>query len=845
MPSKKKQFASEDAPKDNTKNAASPAPEQGGRVVATDISSAMRSSYLDYAMSVIVSRALPDVRDGLKPVHRRILYAMDGLGLTPGAKFRKSALIVGDTLGKYHPHGDGAVYESMVKMAQDFSYRYPLVIGQGNFGSIDGDPPAAHRYTEAKMSKFSELLLKDIKKDTIDFIPNYDASQKEPTVLPAAFPALLANGTLGIAVGMATNIPPHNLTELIDATTHLIDNPEATTEDLLQFVKGPDFPTGGYVFGASDIKHAYASGRGGVVCRGHAEIVEGKAGQFQIVISSVPYRVNKADLMMKIADLARDKKVEGIKGLRDESAKDIRVVVDIKTGTQPQKVLNQIYKYTELESSFNYNMVALVDGVPQTLSLSSLLSEFVKHRKEVVTRRTQFDLRKAEERAHILEGLKKALDHIDEVIKVIKASKDTGAAHANLMKKFKFSDVQATAILEMRLQKLAGLERKAIEDELKEKKKLIEYLQGLLKSAKKLMGVVKDELEEVREAFGDERKTVVVKSGAKIMAPEDLVEEKMAMLVLTRGGYVKRTDPSEYKAQKRGGVGVVDMNTKEEDFVFSFLSASTHSDLLFFTDRGKVYSVKMYDIPEGRRATKGKAIVNFLQLEDGEEITSVLPMPKEMKEVDGLSLMMITKQGVAKRVAAESFKDVRRSGLIAISLAKGDELLSVLPVHDEDDVVVVTDGGKSIRFASSDVRVMGRSAAGVKAMTIGKGEVIVGSGVVNDEKSEELLVVGSEGYGKKTKLTEYKAQKRGGSGIKTAQVTKKTGNLIGARIVREDAEEIVAISKKGQVIRTAVSDIPSLGRQTQGVRIMKLRAGDCIASVVLLKSDVEENDGTV
>jgi DNA gyrase subunit A len=486
-----------------------------------------------------------------------------------------------------------------------------------------------------------------------------------------------------------------------------------------------------------------------------------------------------------------------------------------------------------------------VDGVPQTLSLSSLLSEFVKHRKEVVTRRTQFDLRKAEERAHILEGLKKALDHIDEVIKVIKASKDTGAAHANLMKKFKFSELQATAILEMRLQKLAGLERKAIEDELKEKRELITYLTGLLQSEKKLMGVVKDELEEVRDAFGDERKTKVIKSGAKIMSPEDLVEEKTAMLVLTRGGYVKRTDPSEYKAQKRGGVGVVDMNTKEEDFVFAFLSASTHSDLLFFTDRGKVYSVKMYDIPEGRRATKGKAIVNFLQLEDGEEITSVLPMPKEMKEAEGLSLMMITKQGVAKRVAAESFADVRRSGLIAISLAKGDELLSVLPVRDDNDVIVITDGGKSIRFAADDVRVMGRSAAGVKAMTLGKGEIIVGSGVVHDEKKEELLVVGSAGYGKKTKLTEYKAQKRGGSGIKTAQVTKKTGNLIGARVVREDAEEIVAISKKGQVIRTAVSDIPSLGRQTQGVRIMKLREGDCIASVVLLKSEVEENDGTV
>ncbi|MBC8465045.1 MAG: DNA gyrase subunit A [Parcubacteria group bacterium] len=843
MPAKKKQSASEDAPKDNEKDVQSEGSVPGGRVIATDISQAMRTSYLDYAMSVIVSRALPDVRDGLKPVHRRILYAMDGLGLTPSAKFRKSALIVGDVLGKYHPHGDVAVYDSMVKMAQEFSYRYPLVIGQGNFGSIDGDPPAAYRYTEAKMAKTAEILLRDIKRETVDFVPNYDGAHKEPTVLPAAFPALLANGTLGIAVGMATNIPPHNLTELLDATTHLIDNPEATTEDLLHFVKGPDFPTGGYVFGSSDIRHAYASGRGGVVCRGHAEIVEGKAGQFQIIISSIPYRVNKADLIMKIADLARDKKIEGIKGLRDESAKDIRVAIDLKTGAQPQKILNALYKHTELESSFNYNMVALVDGVPQTLSLTSMLSEFVKHRKEVVTRRTQYDLRKAEERAHILEGLKKALDHIDEVIKTIKASKDTPTAHGNLMKKFKFSDVQATAILEMRLQKLAGLERKAIEDELKEKKKLIEYLEGLLKSAKKLMGVVKDELEEVREAFGDERKTTVVKSGAKIMSPEDLVEDKTAMLVLTRGGYVKRTDPSEYKAQKRGGVGVVDINTKEEDFVFSFLSASTHSDLLFFTDRGKVYSVKMYEIPEGRRATKGKAIVNFLQLEDGEEITSVLPMPKEMKEAENLSLMMITKQGVAKRVAAESFADVRRSGLIAISLAKGDELLSVLPVHNDNDVVVVTDGGKSIRFHASDVRVMGRSAAGVKAMTIGKGEVIVGSGVVHDEKKEELLVVGESGYGKKTKLKEYKAQKRGGSGIKTAQVTKKTGNLISARIVREDAEEIVAISKKGQVIRTAVSDIPSLGRQTQGVRIMKLRAGDSIASVVLLKSEVEENTG--
>jgi len=814
-----------------------------GAVVPVDISHAMRTSYLDYAMSVIVSRALPDVRDGLKPVHRRILYSLEELGLSSSAKFRKSALIVGDVLGKYHPHGDTSVYDTMVKMAQDFSFRYPLVIGQGNFGSIDGDPPAAYRYTEAKMSKLAEALLKDLKKETVNYVPNYDGTRKEPTVLPAAFPNLLANGTLGIAVGMATNIPPHNLRELIDATTHLIDNPEATTEDLLQFVKGPDFPTGGYAFGTSDIKHAYATGRGGVVCRGHAEIVEGKAGQYQIIISSVPYRVNKAELIIRTVDLIHEKKIEGIKDIRDESASDIRVVIDLKSGAQPQKVLNAIYKHTELESTFNYNMVALVDGVPQTLALKTMLAEFVKHRKEVVTRRTEHELRKAQERAHILEGLKKALDHIDEVIKIIKASKDTPTAHANLMAKFKFSEIQATAILEMRLQKLAGLERKQIEDELEEKRKLIAYYEGLLKDVKKLMGVVKTELLDTREVFGDERKTTIVKSGAKIMAPEDLVEEKNAMLVLTKGGYVKRTDPSEYKAQKRGGVGVVDMNTKEEDFVTAFVSASTHSDILFFTDKGKVYQLKMYELPEGRRATKGKAIVNFLQLADGENVSSVLPMPKEMRDMEGLSLMMLTKQGTSKRVKADSFKDVRRNGLIAINLADGDELLSVLPVHEQDTVIVVSAAGKSIRFEVSDIREMGRTAAGVRAMTLAKGDVIVGAGIVRDEKHEELLVVGAGGYGKKTELSEYKIQKRGGSGILTAQITTKTGKLIGASVIDEDIEEIIAMSKKGQVIRTATTDIPTLGRQTQGVRIMKMREGDAIASVVCLSGEVGKSAG--
>jgi DNA gyrase subunit A len=800
-----------------------------------NIAEEMRTAYLDYAMSVITSRALPDARDGLKPVHRRILFAMNNMGLTPGAKFRKSATIVGEVLGNYHPHGDASVYDAMVKSAQDFSYRYPLVMGQGNFGSIDGDGAAAYRYTEAKMSKISMEMMRDIEKDTVQMEPNYDGTKKEPRVLPTAVPSLLLNGTLGIAVGMATNIPPHNLREVIDATVHLIDNPQATTEDLCEHVKGPDFPVGGIAFGQSDIRQAYATGRGGVVVRGEAEIFETKSGQFQIIITSIPFRVVKSNLIENIADLVRDKKIDGIKGLRDESTKDIRVVIDLKSGAQPQKILNYLYKHTELESTFHYNVVALVDGIPQTLALKGALESFIGHRKEVVRRRTEYDLKRALEKEHILLGLKKALDHIDEIIKTIRAAKDTPDAHAKLMAKWKFSEIQATAILEMKLQRLAGLERKKIEDDLKAVQALIAELQAILKSEKKMMSIIKGELADIREKYGDDRRTKIVKHKAKEFNPEDLIADKEEVLVYTSGGYVKRTDPSEFRTQKRGGVGVVDLNTKEEDFVTMSLSTSSHSDLLFFTDKGKAYQMKMYDLPEGKRATRGKSIMNFLQLTDGENVTSILPMPKDMKEMKGISLMMITKNGTTKKSAAESFKDVRRNGLIAIKLEEGDELLATLFVQDEDSVILTTQNGQSIRFSHNDVREMGRTAAGVIGMKLDKGDVIVAADKIpGGTKGAELLIMTANGYGKKTKLSEYKVQKRGGSGIKTVKVTEKTGKLMVARVVTGENEELLAVSKDSQVIRTELTSIPTLGRDTQGVRIMKLREGDSLASFNLL-----------
>jgi DNA gyrase subunit A len=810
-------------------------PNEGNRVVPQSITSEMETAYLDYAMSVITSRALPDVRDGLKPVHRRILYSMRLNGLTSNAKFKKSATVVGDVLGSFHPHGDAAVYESMVKLAQDFSTRYPLILGQGNFGSIDGDSAAAYRYTEAKMSKIAEEMLRDLEKDTVNWRPNFDGTKKEPEVLPAGLPNLLLMGTLGIAVGMATNIPPHNLRELADAIAHLIENPKATTDDLLEFVKGPDFPMGGVAFDKKAIAHAYANGRGGVVVRGEAEITEDKKGNYAIIITSIPFRVNKADLQEKIANLVREKKIEGIREMRDESTSDIRVVIELKSGANPQTVLNKLYKHTQLEDTFHYNMVALVNGVPQTLSLKAILEEYIKHRAEVIKRRTQYDLTKAKDREHILLGLKKALDHIDKIIKLIRAAKDVPTAHAALMKEFKFSAIQAQAILDMRLQKLAGLERKKIEEELKEVQALIKELESILGSTKKMMTIVKKELADAAERFGDDRRTKIVKGGVKNLSAEDLVADEESVLVLTAGGYVKRTNPAEYKTQKRGGVGVVDLNTKEEDVVTTLLTTSAHSDLLFFTDKGKVYQCKMYEIPEGRRATKGKSIMNFLSLTGEERVTSVLAVRKE-DWLGEWSLLMVTKNGVVKKSDASAFKDVRRSGLIALTLKDNDALIATRFVGKKDEISLVTYNGQAIRFSSEDVREMGRTAAGVTGMKLKKGDHIVSADILTPgDTGREILVVMENGFGKTTPAEEYKTQNRGGSGIKTAKVTAKTGRVVGVAVVtKEDREtgELVVMSKKGQVIKLSLTDVPSLGRDTQGVKVMKMRPGDSIASIV-------------
>lgn len=810
--------------------------ENKNKIIPTEISKEMRSSYLDYAMSVIISRALPDVRDGLKPVHRRILYAMYEDSLNHSAKFRKSANVVGSVLGRYHPHGDVAVYDAMARMAQDFLMRYPLVDGQGNWGSIDGDAPAAMRYTEAKMTALADEMLKDIEKDTVDFRPNYDNHLKEPVVLPAYVPQLLINGTLGIAVGMATKIPPHNLSEVIDGLVYFIDNPKASTEDLMQFIKGPDFPTGGLIFNTKDIQQAYASGRGGVVTRGEAEITETKADNYQILISSIPYQVNKSELIMQMAELVREKKIEGIKDIRDESDREgLGIAIDLKSGTNPQKILNNLYKHTALETTYNFNMIALVDGIqPKVLRLEDFLKYFVEHRKVVVERRTKFDLARAMERAHILEGLKKALDHIDAVIKIIKSSADKEIAHKNLMKKFDFSDKQTTAILEMRLQTLAGLERQKIEDELKEKQKLIKDLRALLADPKKILKVIKDELAEIKNKYGDERKTKIVSRAAKIMSTEDLIPEKEQVMILTGGGYIKRTDPEAYRAQKRGGIGVIDMETKEEDFVSIFVTANTHDDLLFFTDKGKAFQIKMYDLPEGKRATKGKSIVNFLSLSGGEKVTSVLVSSKEAKE-NSESLVMVTKNGIIKKVDVSSFREVRRSGIIAIRLTRGDELKFSFLVSRGDYVILATKKGQSIMFKESDVRNMGRGAGGVRGIKLSSGDELVGAGAVRRKDKEQfLLTMGKKGFGKKTQVKNYRLQRRGGSGIKTAKITDKTGLLMIAKVINPESEEIIAISQKGQVIRTALAQVPILGRQTQGVRIMKLKSGDSIASLTCL-----------
>jgi len=808
--------------------------ERADSIVGMEIVDEMKKSFIEYSMSVITARALPDVRDGLKPVHRRILYAMYKMGLLPGSKFTKSAKVVGEVLGKYHPHGDISVYDAMVNMAQIFSYRHPLVLGQGNFGSPDGDGAAAMRYTEAKMSKTSELMLRDIEKQTVEFVPNYDGSEREPKVLPAGVPALLLNGTLGIAVGMACDIPPHNAGEVIDATIHVLENPNASTEDLLEFVKGPDFPLGGIAYNKDDIAKAYATGRGPVTVRGEVTIENSKTGKAEIIITSIPFRVNRAEMIIKIADLVNDKKVKGIKDIRDESTDETRIVIEVRSGFIPDKILNYIYKHTDLQKNFNYNMTALVHGVPQTLSLRDMLHHFVQHRYEVVRKRTEFDLTRARERAHILEGLKNALDHIDAIIKLIRASKDGDEAKTNLMIKFKFSELQAVAILEMRLQRLAGLERKKIEDELSEKMKLIKHLEGLLESKTKMKNLIKDELLSLREQIADERRTKIHKKPLGIMTDEDLVPESETVCVMTADGYIKRTDPSEYKAQKRGGVGVGDLDTKEDDVIAHTIIGSTHSDIIFFTDRGRAYSVKMYDIPEGKKSTKGKTIQSILPLMASERITSMLEIPKDVKGLEGLSLMLITANGTIKRTDMSHVTSVRKSGTTVIDLDARDSLLAAHIVADTHEVLMVTSEAQSIRFPVTEVRVMGRAAGGVKGMNL-KGDHVVSAVCINKEnKKAKLLVISAHGYGKMTELNEYKVQGRGGSGVGTLNVTDKTGKVVGAAIVATDANELIAMSSKGQVVRTGLKDIPTLGRTTQGVRIMKLREGDSVASIALM-----------
>ncbi len=798
----------------------------------------MSKSYLEYAMSVIVSRALPDVRDGLKPVHRRILYAMWSIGLRATAKFRKSATVVGEVLGKYHPHGDSAVYDSMVRMAQDFSMRYPLVRGQGNFGSMDGDNPAAMRYTEAKLAAVAEEMLFDIDKDTVDFIPNYDGSHKEPRLLPARLPNLLLNGTMGIAVGMSTNIPPHNLRELADAIDYLIANPEATVEDLMQFVKGPDFPTGGIIYDKKEIQAAYATGKGGVVVRGRAEVEEEKGGGWRIIISEVPFQVNKADLVEKIADLVKDKKIEGVKALRDESDKDgVRVVIELKKDSYPKKILNSLYKHTSLQTTFHMNMLALVDGLqPKVLTLKMILEEYIKHRETVVRRRTLFDLNKAKDRAHILEGLMIALKNIDDVIKTIKASKDKEVAKANLMKKFKLSDRQAVAILEMRLQGLANLEQLRVEQEFKEKQKLIKELENILKSATKIRGIVRDELKVLADKFGDERRTQVVAHGIKEFSMEDLVPNEETVVMMTRDGYIKRLEPSTFKVQARGGKGVMGLTTKEEDMVEFMFTSQTHHDVLFFTTKGRVFQLKVYEIPQASRVAKGTPVVNFLQLIGGEQVSSILPLDKT---VFSKYFFFATEKGLVKKVEIGAFANVRRSGLIAIKIKEDDKLIWVKPTSGSDHVQLITAQGQVIRFAETDVRDMGRGAAGVHGIRLHKNDLVIGMGVAKMDKEKkrryQILTIMAHGFGKRTDLSAYKVQGRGGSGIKTAKVTTKTGDITNAFLINADSMEgrdLIIISSKGQVIRTPFKSVSLLGRDTQGVRIMRFKdAGDKVAGV--------------
>lgn len=806
------------------------------------VENVMEDSYLRYSMSVIIDRALPDVRDGMKPVHRRILYSMNEEGLRSGARHRKSANVIGAVMGRYHPHGDVAIYDAMVRLAQPWAMRYPLIDGQGNFGSMDGDPPAAMRYTEAKMARLADELLADIDKETVDFRDNYDGTTTEPTVLPAKLPNLLLNGQMGIAVGMATNIPPHNLGELVDATVHQIDHPDATLDDLLQYIQGPDFPTGGIIYGKDSIRAAYAVGRGGVVNRGVAEIVENNKGRHQIIITEIPYALNKESLVIKIADLVKEKKLGGISDIRDESSRGgVRIVIDLKKDAYPKKLLNQLYKQTPLQTTFHFNMMALIDGIqPRVLGLQDIIQEHIKHRQTVVRRRTEYELRKARERAHVLEGLKIALDHIDEVIATIRASETTDEAQENLIAKFGLTDIQAKAILAMQLRTLAGLERKKIEDELAELLKLIGELEAILADEQKILNIIKDELTQLKKQYGDERRTKVVPQELGRLSDEDLIADEQVVVTLTAANYIKRSQIAEYKRQGRGGKGRRGMATREEDVIEKVVYASTHDYLLFFTNKGRVFRLKTYEVPAVGLNAKGVALVNLLQLQPEETVSAVINISQH---TNGGNLFMCTVRGVVKKTPFEQYQNVRSSGLIAINLDDGDQLKWIHMTNGDNEIIISTSQGQAIRFHEKDVRPMGRVSRGVRGIRLRSSDHVIGMDIV--EENSSIFVISKYGYGKRTKVAQFTPHARGGVGIRSAVTNNKTGELIGVKTLSEaDGQEVIIISEQGQTIRLGLKDIPALGRATQGVRIMRLNDGDEVVSLALIdRNDEPEEDG--
>lgn len=806
------------------------------KIVPVKIEDEMKRSYIDYAMSVIVSRALPDVRDGLKPVHRRILYAMNDLALWPDKPYRKSASIVGETMGNYHPHGDAAIYDALVRLSQDFSLRYPLVDGHGNFGSIDNDPPAAMRYTEAKLHKIALEMLADLDKDTVDFVPNYDDRLKEPSVLPAKLPYLLINGAYGIAVGMASNIPPHNLTEVVNGIVAQLDNPDITNEELMQYIKGPDFPTAGVIVGKEGIKEAYTTGRGKVCLRAKAEIEEDNRGRYKIIVTEIPYQVNKAALIQNIAKLVQVKTIEGISDLRDESDREgVRIVIELKRDTNPNVVLNMLYKHTQLQNTQSMLMLAIVNGVPKVLTLREILAEYIKHREQVVVRRTKFDLNKAEARLHILEGLRIAIDHIDEIIKIIRNSYDNAAQ--NLMERFGLSEIQAQAILEMKLRTLQGLQREKIEQEYNELVALIKHLKDILASEQLVKDIIKEEVIELKNKYGDERRTSIT-HGVGDIDVESLIKEETNVVTLTHFGYIKRIAADVYRSQRRGGKGLTAMNTREEDFVEHLFITSTHNSLMFFTNSGKVFRLKTYELPEASRTAKGTAIVNLLQLSQGEKIAAVMPVEKF--DNDSLYVLMATSNGLIKKTKLSEYANIRKTGIQAITLKENDELIDVRLTDGNNEIIMVTRHGLSIRFKEEEVRAVGRTSMGVKGIELAKDDKVVGMEPIKEDKGY-VLTITENGFGKRTELEEYRCQGRAGKGVLTYKITAKTGNIVGVEIVDDD-DDVMMITDNGIIIRINVNDISILGRNTQGVTLMRTSDGGKLINIAKLPNEEQEEN---